>query len=186
MFYNVLYYYKENLYKDEKEKTHINIINDIYKYISERDEKIIKITICDDNKPIFNSIMRKLREIEEIEILEISHMSRKTITQGTEEVPIQYFYTEVSAKDVDKWNAIKILAEKNNINKDEIMAIGDNFNDKKMIENAGLGIAMEGCTPQVADIADYITNKNTEEGVAKALETLILKWINNIRTQILQ
>lgn len=172
--YNVLYYYKENLNKDEKERTHINIINDIYKYISEKDEKVIKMTICDDNKFIFNSIMKKLKEIEEIEILEVSHMSRKTITQGTEEVPIQYFYTEISAKNVDKWNAIEILAEKCNINKNEIIAIGDNFNDKKMIENAGMGVAMEGCTPQVADIADYITSKNTEEGVAKALENLIL------------
>ena len=81
--------------------------------------------------------MRKLKEIDDIEVLEVSHMSRKMIRQGTEEIPIEYFYTEVSAKNVDKWNAIKVLKEKMQINTDEIVAIGDNINDEMMIKNAG-------------------------------------------------
>ena len=51
-----------------------------------------------------------------------------------------------------------------------IIAIGDNMNDKKMIEEAGLGITMEGSTPVVTDVANYITANNNNEGVAKALE----------------
>ena len=103
---NVLYYHKENLNKEEKNKTHINIIDDIYDYIAKREEKILKITVCDNTQSIFNSIMRKLKEIDDIEVLEVSHMSRKMIRQGTEDIPIEYFYTEISAKNVDKWNAI--------------------------------------------------------------------------------
>ena len=173
--FNVLYYYKENLNKDEDNKTHINIIENIYDYISQREEKILKITICDDNQTIFNSIMRKLKEINDIEILEVSHMSRKIIRQGTEEVPIEYFYTEISAKNVDKWNAIEQLAQELNIKNEEIIAIGDNINDKKMIQNAGMGIAMEGSTNEVIQIANYVTANNTENGVAKALRKLILE-----------
>ena len=56
------------------------------------------------------------------------------------------------------------------INKDEVIAIGDNMNDKKMIEEAGLGITMEGSTPVVTDVANYVTANNNNEGVAKALE----------------
>ena len=41
---------------------------------------------------------------------------------------------------------------------------------KKMIENAGLGIAMKHSTPVVTEICDYITDSNNDEGVAKALE----------------
>jgi Cof subfamily protein (haloacid dehalogenase superfamily) len=171
--YNVLYYNKENLNKDEENKTHINIVEDIYDYISNREEKVIKITICDNNQAIFNSIMRKLKEIEEIEVLEVSHMSRKTIRQGTEDITIEYFYTEISAKNVDKWNAIEILAEKMGIKREEIIAIGDNINDKKMLENAGLGIAMENSSPEVTQIANYVTANNNEDGVAKALKTVI-------------
>ena len=117
--YNVLYYYKENLNKEEKDKTHIKIVEDLFKYLEERNEKVIKITICDNDKLIFNSILKKVKALDDIEVLEVSHMSRKMIRQGTEEVPIEYYYTEISAKNVDKWNAIEILAEKLNIKKEE-------------------------------------------------------------------
>lgn len=172
---NVLYYYKENLNKDEKNKTQINIVENIYNYISNRDEKVVKITICDNHQVIFNSIMRKLKEISEIEVLEVSHMSRKIIKQGTEDVPIEYFYTEISAKNVDKWNAIEFLKEKIRIEKNEIIAIGDNMNDKTMIENAGLGIAMGESTPVIKEIADVVTDTNCNDGVAKVLEKLLKK-----------
>lgn len=167
---NVLYYHKENAFKKEEEKTHINIVDNVYDYIANRDENIVKITICDNNQAIFNSIMRKLKEVEDIEILDVSHMSRKMIRQGTEEIPIEYFYTEISAKNVDKWNAIEFLKEKMNIKTEEIIAIGDNINDKKMLENAGLGIAMGQSHPEIKAIADQITTSNTEDGVAQALD----------------
>lgn len=170
---NVLYYHKENANKEEENKTHINIVENVYDYIANRDEKVIKITVCENNQAIFNSIMRKLKEIEEIEVLDVSHMSRKMIRQGTEEVPIEYFYTEISAKNVDKWYAIQFLKEKMNIKTEEIIAIGDNINDKKMIENAGLGIAMGQSHPAIKEVADNITTSNTEEGVAQALYLII-------------
>ena len=169
---NVLYYHKENLNKEEKNKTHINIIDNIYDYIANREEKVLKITVCDSTQSIFNSIMRKLKEIDDIEVLEVSHMSRKMIRQGTEEIPIEYFYTEVSAKNVDKWNAIKVLKEKMRINTDEIVAIGDNINDEMMIKNAGLGIAMGQSHPHIKEIADKVVSANTEDGVAEALDSL--------------
>ena len=169
--YNVLYYQKENLKKEEKKQTSINIVKDMHNYIeNSEEEKILKISICDDSKSIFNSILRKLKNVEGIEVLDVSHMSRKMIKQGTEDIPIEYYYTEISLKEVDKWNAIEYLIEKLNIQKEEVIAIGDNINDKKMIENAGLGVVMEGSTPVVTNIADYITTSNNEEGVAKALE----------------
>ena len=172
---NVLYYHKENANKEEKEKTHINIVENVYDYISNRNEKIVKITICDNNQAIFNSIMRKIREVGEVEVLDVSHMSRKMIKQGTEEVPIEYFYTEISNKNVDKWNAIEFLKEKMNIKTEEIIAIGDNINDKKMIENAGLGIAMGQSHPSIKEISKKITLSNIEDGVATAIYSIIQK-----------
>lgn len=169
---NVLYYHKENAFKSEDEKTHINIVENVYEYIASRNEKIVKITICDNNQVIFNSIMRKLKEIGEIEILEVSHMSRKIIRQGTEEIPIEYFYTEISAKNVDKWNAIEFLKEKMEIKKEEIITIGDNVNDKRMLENAGLGIAMGQSRPEIKEAANQVTGKNTEDGVAEVLRNI--------------
>lgn len=169
--YNVLYYHKENLKKEENKKTNISIVENMYEYVKDmQEEKFLKITICDESQSIFQSIIRKLRQIDEIEVLDVSHMSRKVIRQGTEEVPIEYYYTEISLANVDKWNAIEFLMQRLEISKEEIIAIGDNVNDKKMIENAGLGIAMKGSTPIVLDIANYITDTNNEDGVANALE----------------
>ena len=173
--YNVLYYHKENLKKQEDKRTHINIVENMYEYIKKmKEERFLKITICDDSKTVFQSIIRKLEKIKDIEILDVSHMSRKLIQQGTEEVPIEYYYTEISSKDVDKWFAIEFLMQKLNLKKEEIVAIGDNINDKKMIEQAGLGIAMGQSMPQLKEIADYVTDANCEEGVAKALSKFCL------------
>ncbi len=174
--YNVLYYYKENLKKEDQKKTHITLVENIENYIKEmnEDEKIMKIFICDKNKTVFNSIVRKFSAIEDIDILDVSHMARKVIKQGTEDIPIEYYYTEISMKDVDKWYALEFLIKKLGIPKEEVMAIGDNVNDRKMIEEAGKGIVMGGSTPKVSEVADYITLDCNNEGVAKAIEKFIV------------
>ena len=175
--YNVLYYHKENLKKEESKKTKINIVNNMYEYVKNKeDAKFLKITICDETKTVFNSIIKKLKGIKNIEILDVSHMARKTIVHGTEEYQISYFYSEISTENVDKWEAIKFLIDKLNIKKEEVMAIGDNSNDKNMIKNAGLGIAMKQSTLSVLEVADEITEGNNEDGVAKILQ----KYYNNI------
>ena len=169
--YNVLYYHKENLKKEESKKTNIRIVDNMYEYVKNmQEEKFLKITICDENRSVFSSIIRKLKEIKGIDVLDVSHMSRKTIKQGSEDIPIEYYYTEISLENVDKWDAILYLIEKLNLDKAEVMSIGDNINDKKMIENAGLGIAMQGSTPIVTEVANYTTDTNNNDGVAKALE----------------
>lgn len=173
--FNVLYYYKENLKKEENKQTNISIVENMYEYVENmKDEKFLKITICDQNETIFHSIIKKVKEISDIEVLDISHMSRKIIKQGTEEIPVEYFYTEISASNVDKWEAIEFLRKRMGLAKEEVMTIGDNINDKKMIENAGMGIAMKGSTMEILKIARDITETNDNNGVAIALEKYVL------------
>ena len=173
--FNVLYYYKENLKKEENKQTNISIVENMYEYVENmKDEKFLKITICDQNETIFHSIIKKVKEISDIEVLDISHMARKIIKQGTEEIPVEYFYTEISASNVDKWEAIEFLRKRMGLAKEEIMTIGDNINDKKMIENAGMGIAMKGSTMEILKIARDITETNDNNGVAIALEKYVL------------
>lgn len=122
--HNVLFYYKENLKKSEKDKTSITIVDNIIEYIKDSDnEKFLKITICDESKSVFNSVIRKLNTIQNIDILDVSHMSRKVIRQGSEDVSIEYFYTEISLAEVDKWNAIEYLMKKLNVPKKDVIAI---------------------------------------------------------------
>ncbi len=174
--YNVLFYHKENATKEEGKRTNINIVPNMYKYIeSLSDEKFLKVTVCDDNKMIFNSIIKKLKLIENIDILDVSHMSRKIIKDGTNQVPIEYYYTEITNSNVNKWSAIEFLINKLHIAKEDVIAIGDNVNDKEMIQNAGLGVAMGNSSPDMKEIADVIVSDNNSEGVAEVIKKFVLE-----------
>lgn len=173
--YNVLFYHKENIKKVEEKRTHINIVQDIVKYIEESGkDKFLKITVCDESKIIFNSILRKLKEIQNIDILEVEYMSRKKIKEGTDNIDIQYYYTEITNQNVNKWAAIEFLINKLNIKKEEVVAIGDNLNDKEMIENAGLGVVMGNSNPKMKEIAKVVVTDNDSEGVMDAINNYVL------------
>ncbi len=171
--YNVLYYYKENLKKDANKITTIMKVDNILEYVkNDENLKCLKITVCDENQTIFKSIIRRLRAVENIDVMDVSHMSRKVFKQGTEDVNIEYFYTEISSTQVNKWQAIKYLLPILQVNPEEVIAIGDNINDKEMIEYAGLGVCMGQSTPVIKEISDMITDSNNEDGVAKFLKKI--------------
>lgn len=171
---NVLFYHQENSNKPDSKKTKINLVDNIYEYVKNLKEKnILKFTISDKSRIIFNSIIKKLRNIKNIDVLDVAHMSRKIIKSGTEEVSLEYYYTEITSENVDKWNAIEWLAEKLEIKREEIMTIGDNINDKMMIENAGLGVAMRNSDPIIKEISDKIVASNNENGVAEAIYNIL-------------
>ena len=173
--YNVLFYQSENSKKSESKKTKINIVENIYKYVEESPNiKILKITVCDSDKIIFSGIVRKIKTISKVNVLDISHMSRKIIKQGTEDGKVEYYYTEVSNENVDKWTAIKFLTNKLEIDENEVVAIGDNANDKQMVMNAGLGIAMGNSMLDIQKIGDYKVADNNSDGVAEAINKYIL------------
>lgn len=171
---NVLFYYQENANKPDNKKTKINIVQDIYEYVKNlENQNILKITISDNDVIIFNSIIRKLKEVKDIDVLDVEHMSRKIIKTGTEESKLEYYYTEITKKNVDKWYAIEFLMENLNVNSNEVLTIGDNVNDKLMIENAGCGVAMGNSAPYIKEISDLIVSDNNEDGVAEAIEKII-------------
>ena len=173
--YNVLFYHNENKKNPENKKIKINLINNLYEYIENyQGNDFLKITICDSDKTVFKSIMSKLKIIRDIDVLEVAHMSRKIIKHGTDDFEISYFYTEITNENVNKWSAIEELIKILNITKENVLALGDNINDKEMIENAGLGIVMGNSSPLMKKIANGVVATNDESGVAEAIE----KYIN--------
>ena len=56
--------------------------------------------------------------------------------------------------------------------REEVIAIGDGYNDLSMIKFAGMGIAMGNAQEPVKKAADYITLTNDEDGVAEAIERI--------------
>lgn len=174
--YNVLYYYKENLKKPEEKRTYINIVPNMIEYIQNlENENFLKITVCDEDIKIFNSIVKKIKMIDKFGFLDVEYMSRKKIKSGTEEVLIEYYYTEITNENVNKWTAIEFLINKLGIKKEEVVAIGDNMNDREMVENAELGVVMGNSNPFMKICSDIIVKDNDSDGVCEALEKYVLK-----------
>jgi hydroxymethylpyrimidine pyrophosphatase-like HAD family hydrolase len=71
------------------------------------------------------------------------------------------------------------LVELNNLTPENVMAIGDNFNDLEMLEYAGTAVVMANSDTKLLDRAEfYTTLSNDESGVAAAIERFIFNQEN--------
>lgn len=84
------------------------------------------------------------------------------------------FFLEFGNLKSKKSYALNELAESLGIRPEEILAVGDGMNDLDMIAYAGIGVAMGNAQKEVQEIADYITDTNDRDGVARALEKFVL------------
>lgn len=66
----------------------------------------------------------------------------------------------------NKGIAVKRLAEKYGIRREEVICIGDSANDIPMIEYAGLGVCVENGSREAKAVADIIAPSNENDGVA--------------------
>ena len=76
---------------------------------------------------------------------------------------------------LQKGNVLCALQEYLGITREETAAIGDGENDLSMFRGAGLKISMGNAVPLLKEKSDCITSSNDQDGVAKAVESFILK-----------
>lgn len=76
---------------------------------------------------------------------------------------------EINSGDAHKGAALLELCRQLNIDPSETMAFGDGLNDVTMMKAAGIGVAMGNADQKVKDAADFITDTNDNDGVAKAI-----------------
>ena len=79
---------------------------------------------------------------------------------------------EVLHPSVSKGLALDVLCRRFGIERERVLAFGDNVNDVEMLEFAGLGVAMANGSPEALAVADRITASNDEDGIAVMLEEL--------------
>ena len=80
------------------------------------------------------------------------------------------YFLELVPLGIDKARSLAVLLKKLNMTCEEMIAIGDGYNDLSMIKYAGVGIAMGNAQEPVKAAADYIAPSNDEDGVAQAIE----------------
>lgn len=84
-------------------------------------------------------------------------------------------FLEISHQKATKGSALQAVANHYGITREEVMAIGDSYNDLDMIEWAGVGVAMANAPRDIRDRANFITLTNEEGGVAEAIYRYVLR-----------
>lgn len=82
------------------------------------------------------------------------------------------YFLEVVPLGIDKARSLAVLLEQLGLTREEMVAMGDGYNDRSMIEFAGMGVAMANAQEPVKQVADYITLSNDQDGVAVAVKEL--------------
>ena len=123
-----------------------------------------------------DEVMIKIMMIDEPEILsEAMDKLPKEVYDKYTVVRSAPFFLEFLNKSVNKGVGVEMLAKHLGVNKEEVMTFGDAGNDIHMIEYAGLGVAMGNAFDEIKEAANYITDTNDNDGVAKAIEKFILE-----------
>lgn len=120
--------------------------------------EIIKMMYIDEPEKLDATIAKQPQRFRE----------RYTIVKSTP------FYLEILNKNASKGLAVQHLAEKLGISHEETMAIGDEENDRSMLEAVGNPVVMANGNPELKKIAKYITKSNEESGVAHAINEWVL------------
>ncbi|MFC4768327.1 Cof-type HAD-IIB family hydrolase [Effusibacillus consociatus] len=83
-------------------------------------------------------------------------------------------FLEVTHPEATKGQALDYLVQRLGITREEVIALGDSYNDLDMIEYAGLGVVMENAPEAIRQLADYVTGHHEKDGVAEALNRFVL------------
>lgn len=140
---------------DEEDRLKVDIVEDAMDWIGT--EPVYKFSIQDDDMERLDRIGRRIRR-------ELNVDAYKSY----------YNMMDVMSKGVSKGNAILKLAEIMEIDPENIIAIGDNENDISMMHAAGLGVAMANADEKIKIEADYVTDTNNNNGVAKVIDKYML------------
>ncbi len=82
---------------------------------------------------------------------------------------------DILPPDASKGHGVAELAAINRLTSNNVMVIGDNFNDLEMLEYAGTAVVMGNAAPKLLERPEfYTTLSNDESGVAVAIERFIL------------
>ena len=120
-------------------------------------------------------------ETENIEILKIITFDndekliaelKNKIKENTSDLAVaSTFSNDIEISDIEAQKGL-ILAKaikKMGIDKNEVIVLGDSFNDYSMFIEFENSYAMENAIPEIKEIAKYITDTNNNDGVAKAI-----------------
>lgn len=161
------FYFNDQLYVEkitqnteyylDRSGTPVHLVENFNNFLQENPTKILASSLDAD---LITQMLTELKNIY--------HEKEVFLTQSN---PI---YLEVTDKGVNKGMAVQYLTEKIlGYSREEIMTIGDNFNDLTMLEYAGFSVAMGDAPQEVKDVASMVTQDVENDGVADVIDRLL-------------
>jgi HAD superfamily hydrolase (TIGR01484 family) len=86
-----------------------------------------------------------------------------------------YLSIDIANAEATKLHGINDIIKILKITKDEVIGVGDSYNDYPLLMASGLKIAMGNAIPELKAIADFIAPSVAEDGVATIIEKFILR-----------
>lgn len=115
----------------------------------------------------------KVDEIEKLKILIASSETIKIKNRIDQNKVSDSNWFTVGSFEATKGSALVKLANYLNVPIEDTIAIGNDYNDISMFQEAGFSVCVANAIEEVKDYVDYITTSNDEDGVAILLEMVI-------------
>lgn len=149
-----------DLYKDQtdpKDRIDFYYYVDAITYFNENKTDVFKCFVWDENREAVKASLEEIKQLGNLHIYEYGD------------------FFEMSSDSTSKGLAIQDVSKELGIKPEEVVCIGDNFNDVSMFKIAGLAVAMDNAPSKVKEMVDKVTLTNDEHGVAYAIENFVLK-----------
>lgn len=136
----------------------------------------MEIKLVDSFKEaVTEPVVKALMLAEPGKLAEVEKKLQKELEGELSVMRSKPFFLEFTNDGVTKATSLDHLIRQLGIKREEVIAIGDSYNDLAMIEFAGLGVAMGNAPADIKAKADYITDTNMNDGVAKVVEQFVLR-----------
>lgn len=153
--------WSRRLHGDEAEEAvhHVKSLEDVV-----GNEEVIHISFSGGCAP-----MSYLRETLKMELQDKVNILATIYPQ------LDFTLLDILPNNSSKGTGLANLALLNGLSAENVMAMGDNFNDLEMLEYAGTSVVMGNASPELLETEGYETTlSNDENGVALAIERFIL------------
>lgn len=148
--------------------------NKIDLYVKRNMIKSIKVDNLDSivTKPVSKVIIIGDRS-------ELLNVEKEVYSSGINNIMTTFFSADIlyefNPLNIDKGTGLAELCKILNINIEETIDIGDNYNDLSMIKAAGIGVCCANGENEVKACADYVTKSNNNEGaVAEVINKFVI------------
>ena len=145
--------------------TELNYISNLDEFLSGNIE-VRKFVAFHSDTELINKMKRVVGEIEGIAV---SSSFKDNI--------------EVTHVTAQKGIILAKVAEKMGFKREEVIVLGDSFNDYSMFTEFSESVAMGNAIPEIKEVAKYITDTNDNFGVAKAIYKVLENDLDQLRVK---